>query len=1013
MRRTITGAVVAGIATFALAVPGVTPALAASPLQWGPAQTLPLPYPGLWNVQLTCESKAFCLATGTDEFYRAAPWALTGTDLTSASPAWSPSGGTGTGTSLNPDIPVQAGYCSSPTFCVTVGSSGGTESYGFSSNAAAVSPTWTTAQAYPSGDAQPGSLSAVTCVGTSLCLAVDNQGDILTTADPSTGQPWTVQAAGTPTTQFQAIACTPSGACLAVDTQGDLYSDPDTLHDPAAWSQATIDPGNSLTSVACPSDSLCLATDASGNLLTSSDPTGGAGTWTSAAIDPGNEIAQISCASALLCVFVDSQGNAFSSPTPAVTTPASWSAQPISTTGLATVSCGSDDTCVASTSGDSQGEYFVGTTTSVGAPTVSVNPPTGPVASTSVTLTGTVNPNDDAVTACQFAWGTSATSPTATTSCSPDQIGSGTSPVSVSGTLTGLTPGTTYYFDLTATNSHGTSTSGVGETFVTSGGAQPSTEALGSDGGYGSSTATLSADVNPHNAPTTYRFVWGTSPESAPGQYPFSTAPQTIDAGTTAVPISTAIGGIQNDRTYYFRVVASNALGTTVSGEAHWSTYAPPPSEISPPYLQDSGGYDADAGYTLRCNPGAWSLTDDHYRIRWVYVSSRTGVVRPALDHTGTSLNQGDLYYVARADIGQTLACEVQAYSLDGATVWPMAPILSDAIVPEGPQQAAIPAWLKFVFNHALGGFSATGILGVARTCVEFADVPELGEAVCIGAITLYVSESVFNDYIKHVVDPPDRAFRQIALPPRPLTATLQLRCPGHLRSHACALLRRSAGGFARAQAEVAATMRLLYVTANRFLIAREHNLSTLQFIQQAAIKVDMGFAAAALRSLARAATHYARRLRTDRVREVGARAGRMTVSQLLRSPAMRLLARSGISRAQARSALVRLVRATARQRRVSVSDLARTQSSAPLEREYRTLTFADAEAIVAGLVSQHAMRAATARAAYTQLDAAQAACTTAARQAALRQLLRAANGGTRGGYRSFLHAATTVLNHP
>ena len=85
------------------------------------------------------------------------------------------------------------------------------------------------------------------------------------------------------------------------------------------------------------------------------------------------------------------------------------------------------------------------------------------VTSTAATLSSLVNPNGQAATA-QFQYGTTdAYGSTATVSLSPNN---GTSSQAVSATLNGLLPGTTYHYQLTATNGGGT-TNGGDRTFTT------------------------------------------------------------------------------------------------------------------------------------------------------------------------------------------------------------------------------------------------------------------------------------------------------------------------------------------------------------------------------------------------------------------------------------------------------------------------------------------------------------------------------------------------------------------
>ncbi len=85
-------------------------------------------------------------------------------------------------------------------------------------------------------------------------------------------------------------------------------------------------------------------------------------------------------------------------------------------------------------------------------------PPTG-VTTTSATLNGTANPQGLATTAW-FQWGTdpALSGATSTTAVS---VGSGTSDVAISNTLTGLTSNTTYYFRAVMNNSSGTLPGGI------------------------------------------------------------------------------------------------------------------------------------------------------------------------------------------------------------------------------------------------------------------------------------------------------------------------------------------------------------------------------------------------------------------------------------------------------------------------------------------------------------------------------------------------------------------------
>ena len=76
--------------------------------------------------------------------------------------------------------------------------------------------------------------------------------------------------------------------------------------------------------------------------------------------------------------------------------------------------------------------------------------------------------------------------------------------------------------------------------------------------GVGSSSATVSGSVNPNGRATSVRFEYG--PSTA---YGLQTPDRAIGAGKADVGVSEVLKGLREGTTYHFRVVASNAIGTT------------------------------------------------------------------------------------------------------------------------------------------------------------------------------------------------------------------------------------------------------------------------------------------------------------------------------------------------------------------------------------------------------------------------------------------------------------------
>jgi len=89
------------------------------------------------------------------------------------------------------------------------------------------------------------------------------------------------------------------------------------------------------------------------------------------------------------------------------------------------------------------------------------------------------------------------------------------------------------------------------------------------------SSGTINGSVNPQGESTQYRFEWG--PTSAYG----SSVPVPdgqVGSGTQFVPVSAPISGLKPERTYHYRLVATNGEGTTVSGDKTFTTLALPPT---------------------------------------------------------------------------------------------------------------------------------------------------------------------------------------------------------------------------------------------------------------------------------------------------------------------------------------------------------------------------------------------------------------------------------------------------
>ena len=86
------------------------------------------------------------------------------------------------------------------------------------------------------------------------------------------------------------------------------------------------------------------------------------------------------------------------------------------------------------------------------------------------------------------------------------------------------------------------------------------------------SDATLAGTVTPRSQATTYSFEWGLTTG-----YGSSTATSSAGSGSSTQSVTALVSGLAPATTYHFRVVATNAAGTTLGADRTFTTSAPPP----------------------------------------------------------------------------------------------------------------------------------------------------------------------------------------------------------------------------------------------------------------------------------------------------------------------------------------------------------------------------------------------------------------------------------------------------
>jgi DNA-binding beta-propeller fold protein YncE len=204
-------------------------------------------------------------------------------------------------------------------------------------------------------------------------------------------------------------------------------------------------------------------------------------------------------------------------------------------------------------------------------PAPAVAPAVDGTSSTSVTPTTAVlgaqiNPNlSPTVYRFQYGIDTSYSSQTP----SSESIGEDSTDHSVSAEVTELTPGTTYHFRAVANNLNGL-TPGPDQTF-TAPDRPLVADSTASD--ITQTAVTLSAQIKPGFRPTTYHFEYGRT-----AAYGNGTAESgSIGSDDSVRSASSTVSGLAPAKTYHFRVVASNEIGTAEGSDQIFTTASPTP----------------------------------------------------------------------------------------------------------------------------------------------------------------------------------------------------------------------------------------------------------------------------------------------------------------------------------------------------------------------------------------------------------------------------------------------------
>jgi hypothetical protein len=115
-----------------------------------------------------------------------------------------------------------------------------------------------------------------------LCVAGNAGGNLLSSTNPTAVSSWG-EADGGVSVQVTGVSCLPTGQCVAVDNNGDVLTSSSPTGGGSAWSVTRLipyvqppgeheEPLNGLFGVSCSSSSFCAVVGADGRIFTSTDP---------------------------------------------------------------------------------------------------------------------------------------------------------------------------------------------------------------------------------------------------------------------------------------------------------------------------------------------------------------------------------------------------------------------------------------------------------------------------------------------------------------------------------------------------------------------------------------------------------------------------------------------------------------------------------------------------------------------------------------------------------------------
>jgi hypothetical protein len=386
------------------------------------------------------------------------------------------------------------------------------------------------------------------------------------------------------------------------------------------------------------------------------------------------------------------------------------------------------------------------------------------ISATAAVVSGSANPNGNDAT----VWFDYGTDTTYGSQSAAQDIGTGTGFVAVTGTLAGLTPGTTYHYRLDFNNSLGTFY-GNDQVFLAGPGFTVSAAAVTG------TSVTFSGSVNPNGfagpgydtGNVNVYWQYGT----ASGSYPHQTAALEIGTGGSPMPVMLTMSSSGlSPAIYHYQLVISSTVGLTYGPDQVFS--------LKPPTVANAAPVITGTGATLSpaVNPNGLDTTAYiQYGLTTAYSSGTTAPqdmgsgFTPAVlnaNLTGLAINTTYHYQVVATNVRGTVYGLDQVFvtgptfTTNNALVTGTSVTLSASVNPNGfagPMSTPGNVYVYWQYGYSAGSYTqqtTSQAIGTGRSPVPVTlEMPSSGLSAAIYHYQLVVSSSA------GLTDGPDQVF--------------------------------------------------------------------------------------------------------------------------------------------------------------------------------------------------------------------------------------------------------------